>query len=71
MPNTNPYGGSFIIPKQLHVDELSFTAGLLTMVVSVFFCKLMVRWKREAIVLQDGWCPSQPISRRQNDGQSS
>jgi hypothetical protein len=34
MPNTNSYGGSFTIPKQLHVDELSFTADLLTIYAS-------------------------------------
>ena len=34
MPNTDPYGGSFTIPKQLHVDELSFTADLLTIYAS-------------------------------------
>jgi transposase len=34
MLNTNPYGGSFTIPKQLHVDELSFTADLLTIYAS-------------------------------------
>jgi transposase len=30
MPNMNPYGGSFTIPEQLHVDELSFDGDLLT-----------------------------------------
>jgi len=34
MPNTDPYGVSFTIPKQLHVDELSFTADLLTIYAS-------------------------------------
>ena len=34
MPNTNPYGGSFTIPKQLHVDELSFTGDLLIIYAS-------------------------------------
>ena len=34
MPNTDPYGGSFTIPKQLHVDEPSFTADLLTIYAS-------------------------------------
>jgi transposase len=34
MPNTDPYGGSFTIPQQLHVDELSFTADLLTIYAS-------------------------------------
>ncbi len=34
MPNTDPYGGSFTIPKQLHVDELSFTTDLLTIYAS-------------------------------------
>ncbi len=28
MPNTDPYSGSFTIPKQLHVDELSFDGDL-------------------------------------------
>ena len=34
MPNTDLYGGSFTIPKQLHVDELSFTGDLLTIYAS-------------------------------------
>ena len=34
MPNTNPYGGSFTIPKQLHVDELSITGDLLIIYAS-------------------------------------
>ena len=34
MPNTDPYDVSFTIPKQLHVDELSFTADLLILYAS-------------------------------------
>src|SRR5215204_3470424 len=34
MPNTNSYGGSFTIPKQLHVDELSFTGDLVIIYAS-------------------------------------
>jgi len=30
MPNTNPYGGSFTIPKQLHVERLSFDGHSVT-----------------------------------------
>lgn len=30
MPNTDPYSGSFTIPEQLHVDEISFGRDLVT-----------------------------------------
>ena len=30
MPNADPYSGSFTIPEQLHVDQISFDGDLVT-----------------------------------------
>ena len=34
MPNTAPYDANFTVPERLHIDRLSFTAGVVTIYAS-------------------------------------